>query len=979
MNCNMKRALLLIGLFASVATKASADGWVGYCLNPTDTSSPYSTDYEVETEWNTLFGAVCGVAGTINFEECFGNPGVTLPVAGRLGFSVGTIGSTQDDLADAQNPIDNELGLTTGIQWTPYESDVAIDQIPLDPVNDFLFSGPAGNWSYGELYVQAGGTGTPAASYFGQNTIDTAYFGASGRYFVLESTNNNIRVILKVDLIGDTARCDWNFTNTQTTAATMGFWFGQWVLPFEAINGPHPANFVTAPGFKPFNTDTRFVHNSNPAATPMPQLEEPAYIDFGLWQTGAYGLQVILQASDQIPDQTPVDSVDVGKEAWLLGNINASGGGMPDLQIADTTFGYGNDAFIQKWGTIQGNSDMASEKPTSCTIALGATGTGSASTDIIAYYRGTWSTSDYALPYSVVLDAPPVIGTTPGAPQTFSNAPFFLTVDVDNTAPYPNGFSVNGQLVPLEDVQVTVNLPQGMSDANNPASQQMTQYITAIQPATIGTVTFQIAVDPTLYGSQQYSVTVTPNPGKQKILTGTIVVGSQPYLQIGNTANLVSAPWQFSDSTWNTIIGANSGLTLDTDYQVFGWDPVAQSYVLQTGPQRGFGSFVVSNVNVGFVQLGGAPQQVPDLQTGAPQIIVQPGWNMIANPYNYAFPIGQIVGVPESDNQNSYTFQELVNQNDVNPSLAYWDPTTAGYKYTQLLTDVLQPNTGYWLYVQSDQPVVIEYPPVFQAFLPNLPDPGNGLAKLRNTPPTAIAQPTWNLPLIAQATGSVDSQTSVGQATNAKLAKSLTRYKPPVSPTKNAVWTSIPVANGKKTMQLATGLTAEGVGTQVWNWQVYTAAAGPVNVTWPAIANVPNNVQIKLVDSETGRQENLRRTESYGFVGKARSTHNFQVVVQTGPSLPVISSETATPGSKALSGSYVLSVNASTTVVVTHSGQTIATLVSNRLDQSGKSVVSWNYLDAANRQVKPGTYQLVVTSTPSGGPSDSKTVSFTVK
>lgn len=706
------------------------------------------------------------------------------------------------------------------------------------------------------------------------------------------------------------------------------------------------------------SVDTTFaaanaVLNTQSLLTPLPM---PAYVNFGLSQTNAYGLQVVLQQSAQMPDQTSASSIDIGKNGWLLGSMTASDGAMPDAQYPDTSFGFGNDAYIEKWDPI----------------AIGAAGSGTETREIVAYYRGTWSTSDYVKPYSVVLDAPAVIGTAQGNPSSFSNAPFFLTVNVDNT----RGFSTVDQGVPLQDVQVTVSLPSGMSQFGNPNVQRMTQYISSIAPATIGQAVFKVDVDPTLYGAQQYTVTVTPNPGQQKTLTGTIVVGSQPFLQIGTNANLVSAPWQFSDSTWNTIIGTNSGLTLDTDYQVFGWDPVAQSYILQTGPQRGFGSFLISNVNAGFVNLGGAPQQVNDLQAGAPQIICQPGWNMIANPYNYAIPIGQLVGVPESDNQNSYTWQQLTNQNIVSGVLAFWDPLSASYKYTQTTSDMIQPNTGYWLYVQSQQSLVLDFPPVFQAFLPGIPD--LGFAATKNSA-SSVEQPKWVLPLVAQANGMVDAQSAVGQTATAALAKTLTRFKPPVSPLKNAVWTSFPAQSSKRTLQLATALTASGVGSQTWDWQVYTASAVPVTITWPAISTVPNNVQIKLIDTVTGTQKTLRHDSSYTFAGKTRSTHAFKVVVTTGAAIPVITSETASAGTSSLTGTYALSVNATTTIQITQNNKVVATLASNRPDVEGKNTVSWNYLDAANRQVPSGTYQLVVKSTPSGGATETKTVAFSVK
>jgi hypothetical protein len=195
----------------------------------------------------------------------------------------------------------------------------------------------------------------------------------------------------------------------------------------------------------------------------------------------------------------------------------------------------------------------------------------------------------------------------------------------------------------------------------------------------------------------------------------------------------------------------------------------------------------------------------------------------------------------------------------------------------------------------------------------------------------------------------------------------------------NAIWTSVPVQSGNKTLQFGRALSTQSIGTQNWNWQVYSAKAGSVNVSWPAIGSVPNNVQLTLVDTATGVRKNMRSNSTYTFVAKARTMHNFQVVVTTGPALPVISSETVKAGSSALSAMYVLSVNANTTVTITQGSKVISTLVNNRADNAGLSNLTWNYLDAANRPVKNGTYQLVVKSTPSGGATETKSVTFAVK
>jgi len=965
MNRNHFKALLLSAVACGVAANAAAQknplvfppptttnqDWIAFCFDPKDTTSPYSTDYGIEYQYDALFGAVMGASGTARFDFCWPTH-TTVNMPGRLGFFEGADqnaalpngGSTQDNLAGT--PIDDALGLTYG-----------------------TYTGVGGNAAVAKLRVGTPTTAAKGANFFGQGGLDTFYWGASDRYFIGECTESNFRMQLRVDVIGDAARCQWTLTNTQATAATVGLWFGQWVYMFGP-QGTHSADFVTAPGLKPLSTDTRFVRNANSAATNPAELEMPPYMNFGMYQSWAYGLQVVLQPNAQIPDQTLCDGIDIGKNSFLLGPSGGNGGEMPDSLLPDTFFDdlhyetFGGDlgastAYVQKWDATP----------------VGPAGGGADTRVIVAYYRTTWGTSDYAKPYSVVLDGPQVISTTPGQPNAFQNAPFFVTVDIDDT----RGFTTNDQSIALQDVEVDLDLPPGMTDANNPLSNHMVQYLNSVQPQTVGKVTFKVAVDPTVFGQQQYTVTVKPNPGLQKTIQGTVVVASQPYLQLTGTANLVTAPWQFGSTDWATIIGANSNLVLDQDFQVFGWDAQAQSYVLQTGPQRGFGSFIVSNQNVGYVPLGGSPQQAPDLQSGSPNIIIQPGWNLIANPYNYAISLGQLVGVPTSDNQNSYTFTELVNNNVVNGFLAYWDPQTQGYGYTTSYSDPIQPNTGYWIFVESSQPVVISFPPVFQPFIPNLVDAHNTPGKKKSQKLATAATPIWSLQLSARSNGVIDASTSIGQTTTPQLAAAFKRYKAPIAPVKNAVRSSIYVPNGKKPAFLSQALIPQTVTNQTWTWQVYTQNPGPVTLTWPNMNQIPSNVTIKLVDPQTGSSRLLRQTPSVTFNGGAQSTKTFNLVVTTGPALPVIQSLTGSVSKSSGTFAYSLSVNATTTVTVTQNNQVIATLVANRADKSGVSTATWSLVDDANRPVKNGTYQVVVSSTPSGGSTATKSLTVTVK
>jgi hypothetical protein len=736
-------------------------------------------------------------------------------------------------------------------------------------------------------------------------------------------------------------------------------WFGQWVL-FNGVQGAHTADYITVPGSKPLQTDCSFAVQPQTIANGIIQQPMPPYLNYGADQSLAYGLQIVLQPSSQIPDQTPCDSIDVGKNGFLLGDMASNSGAMPDVMIPDTPMVNGDDAYIQKWDPTQ----------------VGAAGSGTEVRTIVAYYRGTWSTSDYAKPYSVVLDAPPVIATNAGNPNTFSNAtPYFnLIVSIDDT----RGFSTNDQSVELHGVEIDLDLPPGMTDYNNSSSSHLVKFLSSVPPQTVEHVAFQVAVDPTLFGTQQYTVTVKPNPGPTKVLTSKIVVASQPYLKLSGTANLVCAPWQFQSGDWATILGQNSGLVLDQDFQVFGWDPIAQDYYLQTNPGRGIGAFVISNQQIP-VTLGGSPTQVQDLSTGAPEIRLQPGWNLIANPYNYAIPIGQMIGVPEADNKNTYTFAGMANAGYVSGYLAFWDPKIQGYSELNNITDLMLPNTGYWIYVLSSQPVLLDFQPVTQAFIPGIPDNYNNRPPKKMKTGTLDVSPLWSLQLAARSNGIIDAKTSIGQAASSSVAKILTKPKPPIAPIKGAVSSAIVVPNGVKTMRLGSAVMPQSISSQTWEWDVSTQNSGAVTLTWPNLSKIPSNVSLILTDTANGATRNLRAVNSYTFQSGALTTHKFKVAVRVGTPLPVIQSVAATAVKPAAKIDYKLSVNATTTVTVNSGTTVVAKLVSNRTDNAGVNTTTWNYLDSANRPVSKGTYVVTVSSTPSGGAATVKTTTVTVR
>ena len=565
-----------------------------------------------------------------------------------------------------------------------------------------------------------------------------------------------------------------------------------------------------------------------------------------------------------------------------------------------------------------------------------------------------WGVSNYARPFTAVVDAPKLIATAENDVNAFTPNPYTLRVYIDNT----RGYSTIDKEIPIENARVEVDLPPGMTDVNDATKNQIVKYIPLISPRTIKYVDFQVRIDRDVNGFQPYTVKISTPTGASKLMTGTINVASTPRLRLAPSANLVTSPWTYSNSSWEAILG----LQVDQDFQAFTYDAQQNEYVIQTGPQRGKGTWIINNGVQNTFTLQGAPSEPTDLTTGSPLIQLQPGWNLVGNPYNFSIQLGQMIGVDSSNPAQSYSFSELVSQGIIAPALAYYDAEspTPEYRYIQDNADSLIPNRGYWLFVNGAKYITLRFPPVLEPFLPK-----------RSSSDWVQSDKQWRLQLAARNEQQVDSQNYVGVAKSAKDAKILRMNKPPVVPVAGAVSLSIRQdVNGQPT-KLAQSL-AEAPGRMSWDIDVYSKQAGNVTVTWPNLNSVPKSYQFRLVDLATGTTRNLRRASGYTFAAAERATRSFRLEAQPGSTEramigSIIATRSDRSSNSPLAISYTLASDATTTIRILRGGQEVYVATRARADRAGENTVIWNLRDAANRAVAPGAYTVELTAESSTG------------
>ncbi|MHB8635591.1 MAG: FlgD immunoglobulin-like domain containing protein [Fimbriimonadaceae bacterium] len=957
-------ALTVVG--AAVASNAQGGGaGFGYNCIDINNTTPFSNPFLWQQWGNNVVMASLGVVGTVTFggsrsttdpdPPCFVN-GVTANMRGRLGFGAGTDGSYQTNFDDSM-------------------------------AYSFGYPIPGADWGYATLTTDSKTlNGEPASTraLFGSGAFTTSFTGSSDRYFFAEEAKGMTTIDLRIDEIGDTARLQWTLTNTDATAShTLGLWVGLWMAMFSTNtntnsgsgllqDGPYPANFaindklgyIVVPGVIPPSVEHRYIRSQDTSGF-------PSYVDYCFGQENAYGLRVengpnpdTEDAQGLNSDCTPVDEFAQGQSFFLLGDPHTGGDStFPDHMFGPPTAaapgGTGGDVEVRdNPGYIQKYYEQS--------VAAGSART------IVQYYRSTWSASNYFKPYSVVLDAPPLMAAdlTQTTGLATPSGGYLIRVYVDNT----RGFSTADRSIELDNVLVTISLPPGLNLASgDTATRVIPKVLPGGTPAdTMAHVDYHVIPDGIANGVLPYSVTVAPTPGPTKTVSGTIVVSATPKLTLAQGPNLVGVPWNFSDSSWEAVLGLVEG----TDFQAYSWDPVQNGYVLSTTTSRGVADWIVATNNIGIRSLASNPQVPSDIPTGAPLVQLQGGWNLVANPYPYPVPLAQLIGATNANSQQDYIWTELVAQGFVNGAVGYYSTTTNSYNYLQNGTDLLLPNVGYWIYVGVPEPLTLKYPAVYQEYLP-------GSTRVAPNPWTQTDN-QWRLQIAARTAKSIDDQNYVGKvATPADVTK-LQIMKPPPMPAKIA---GVSVAingtvKGKVTrMAQALSTTAD---RQQFTMTVTTPQAGDVTLTWPNIATIPKTVQVRLVDTATGATRIMNQTSGYTFTATAGATRTFQIQMQAHtPGRATIGNVIATRTSRAVGSpvaiSYTLGVAATTSIqIVNAAGKPIYTVTSGRADSAGINSVVWNLRDNANRQVAPGIYKIVITASTPDGATARRNVSVNV-
>ncbi len=964
-------------MFAVVATRSWAqfdndpfngaspqDGWLYDCIDPEQGTSAYTADFFVRRLGNRIVQWRLGISGTVTYG---GGPGPCYAGArsneapGRMSFGAGPDGSLQDTF-------DDNMAFTVGF--------------PDDAAGDYAFA---------RIQTKLTTEDVPQDELFGQGGLAGSFVLSSNRVIIaLWNQTGRVGVRLKARVIGDAVRLQWDLTNLAADPNEMGVLFGAYTGMMTSGGGDDkvdpgsrtfPSNTPTT-NWREFNSNLQtrrgpsvikrtgdgYVGYTDTGTTKPLKTEHnfirsnatfPKTMFFQVGQSGPYGIRV-----DNVPgetdDFTAAEQILIGNHGGASeGSGVLNGYNMPQRLLGDQFPGDPLDT-----GSVVEDNDIALREVAFVQRFVPESRPQFGIYSVVNYIRSPWGVADYKDPYTALVDAPSAIGTQTGGTNGLAINPFRVIAYLDNQ------YAQTDREVDLRDVRITLNLPTDgslriVADPNdgNAVASPKTQIIPNINANQIGSTSWWVEATGDVTGDVTYSVTYQPIPGPAKTLPVKVSIAATPRIRLGEGPSLVSFPWTFPDSSIDDITGLVGG----RDYIAYQWDPVQGAYTIATTAERGKAFWIVPNQDLGFLTLINAQTPADTFQGGSFTTLTQ-GWNMIANPTSIGIPLKDLIAVAEEQNQEAFTWAQLVENGFVSSSLAFWDrnaadPSSGTYKFTESSADLLLPQVGYWIYVNTFRPLRIVWPPVLQR---NLPYSGRAANTWRQT------DKRWRLQLSARQGDMLDSQNFVGVASSAADAKTLRMPEPPQTP-KGNLQLSIDGVTAEGQPQMLSRTFAERAGRNEWKVRVTSPKAGDVTINWPNMNSVPRNVRLRMTDLATGIAKDLRMSSNYTFRLDAAGTREFKLQLEPGGASKavignVIVSRPTRDRNAPFTISYALSSEATTSIrILSGTGKEVFTVSRGRADRVGENTAVWAMRDNANRAVAPGSYRVeILAETPSG-------------
>lgn len=460
-------------------------------------------------------------------------------------------------------------------------------------------------------------------------------------------------------------------------------------------------------------------------------------------------------------------------------------------------------------------------------------------------------------------------------------------------------------------------------------------------------------------------VSVTVPPGdKAKNINFTL----NPLYSFDPTLSLVSAPYDYTVPV-TQVLGVDQSLVSNGSFRFLHWD--GSTYVSYPTPpsdtfHRGVGYFMEvrgQNASLDLTQAGN-----PIDRTQVFKIQLNPGWNMIGEPFD--FPVNflalkvQIGGINDT---GGATVDMITAQSGSSPLLggALWTYANGNYQ----IAYTLDPFRGYW--IRAYQTVTLLVDPIARQ--------DRSAKSLASRGPTVgnVKGDGWSLDLTAV---SADVHSAPGRlGVNRSASNGYDRFKleaPPAVGTQNITLTFDHSDWGDKSGKYSMDVRSATATTNSWDFTVASTMQNqPVTLAWAGIATVPGKQDLILTDLDTQAKISLRTRGSYVIpASKTALTRHFRLEARraTRQSLQLVDvrAQVNTSPGRATSSvgiSYTLTADATVQVHILQNGHTVRTIETGRSRAAGSANNTWDLRDDRGALLPGNVYTVEVRATDSDG------------
>jgi len=320
-------------------------------------------------------------------------------------------------------------------------------------------------------------------------------------------------------------------------------------------------------------------------------------------------------------------------------------------------------------------------------------------------------------------------------------------------------------------------------------------------------------------------------------------------------------------------------------------------------------------------------------------IPLSPGWNFIANPFNFS----------------AYAIDSL---NNGEPFSLYSCKKGEWSDPLKPASIALQRFEGYAVKNKADSTVLMW----IAAYKPK---PGNILAK------TEGFEPSWKIRILAQCQQAYDNNNVAAVAARAAVGwDEMDQPEPPVIG--EYVSAYFPHLDWERFSDAyCTDVRPELFESEVWEFEVKTNIRDRVELSFDGLAGVPQEFEVWLIDEALEVSQNLRERRRYAFapfadekpkrlklvVGKAGLVKEKFTAVQVIPNSYELSQNFPNPFNPVTTIRYGLPESASLALKVYNAlGEEVVTLINEKQKAAGYHVVVWDGRNQAGVQMASGLY-----------------------